>query len=101
MAVAPFKSERIKEAILRAAKAAGVDDADYCATVAEKSLAANERAQSGGWLTRSKSRLKNHVRPVQQLARALISNNVDLNEVCGRLNQKFAARRAKPTRVAQ
>lgn len=31
----PFKSERIKEAILRAAKAAGVDDADCCATVAE------------------------------------------------------------------
>ncbi|WP_411899921.1 ATP cone domain-containing protein, partial [Salmonella enterica] len=31
----PFKSERIKEAILRAAKAAGVDDADYCATVAD------------------------------------------------------------------
>jgi ribonucleoside-triphosphate reductase len=31
----PFRSERIKEAILRAAKAAGVDDADYCATVAE------------------------------------------------------------------
>ncbi len=30
----PFKSERIKEAILRAAKAAEVDDADYCATVA-------------------------------------------------------------------
>ncbi len=29
-----FKSERIKEAILRAAKAAEVDDADYCATVA-------------------------------------------------------------------
>ncbi len=28
----PFKSERIKEAILRAAKAAEVDDADYCAT---------------------------------------------------------------------
>ncbi|MDI4751630.1 hypothetical protein MJL81_29930, partial [Salmonella enterica subsp. enterica serovar Anatum] len=34
-ATLPFKSERIKEAILRAAKAAGVDDADYCATVAE------------------------------------------------------------------
>ncbi len=31
----PFNSERIQEAILRAAKAAGVDDADYCATVAE------------------------------------------------------------------
>ncbi|XPE61020.1 ATP cone domain-containing protein [Shigella flexneri] len=30
----PFKSERIEEAILRAAKAAEVDDADYCATVA-------------------------------------------------------------------
>ncbi|HBC80723.1 MAG TPA: hypothetical protein DC012_01880, partial [Escherichia sp.] len=30
-----FKSERIQEAILRAAAAAGVDDADYCATVAE------------------------------------------------------------------
>ena len=41
----PFKSERIKEAILRAAKAAGVDDADYCATVAEVvSSQMNERS---------------------------------------------------------
>jgi ribonucleoside-triphosphate reductase len=41
----PFKSERIKEAILRAAKAAGVDDAD-CATVAEVvSQQMNERSQ--------------------------------------------------------
>ncbi|NHL58836.1 hypothetical protein G6X41_15210, partial [Staphylococcus aureus] len=31
----PFNSERIQEAILRAAKAAGVDDADDFATVAE------------------------------------------------------------------
>ncbi|WP_256743359.1 ATP cone domain-containing protein, partial [Cronobacter sakazakii] len=31
----PFNSTRIREAILRAAQAAGVDDADYCATVAE------------------------------------------------------------------
>ncbi len=31
----PFNSARIREAILRAAQAAGVDDADYCATVAE------------------------------------------------------------------
>lgn len=42
----PFKSERIKEAILRAAKAAGVDDADYCATVAEVvSSQMNERSR--------------------------------------------------------
>jgi hypothetical protein len=42
----PFKSERIQEAILRAAKAAGVDDADYCATVAEVvSSQMNERSQ--------------------------------------------------------
>lgn len=42
----PFKSERIKEAILRAAKAAGVDDADYCATVAEVvSSQMNERSK--------------------------------------------------------
>ena len=41
----PFKSERIQEAILRAAKAAGVDDADYCATVAEVvSSQMNERS---------------------------------------------------------
>lgn len=31
----PFKSERIKEAVLRAAQASGVDDADYCASVAD------------------------------------------------------------------
>ena len=41
----PFKSERIQEAILRAAKAAGVDDADYCATVADVvSRQMNERS---------------------------------------------------------
>ncbi|MDP1315239.1 ATP cone domain-containing protein, partial [Klebsiella pneumoniae] len=31
----PFKSERSQEALLRAAQAAGVDDADSCAPVAD------------------------------------------------------------------
>lgn len=30
----PFDEQRIKEAVVRAARAAGVDDTDYCATVA-------------------------------------------------------------------
>ncbi len=30
----PFDEQRIKEAVVRAAQAAGVDDTDYCATVA-------------------------------------------------------------------
>lgn len=53
----PFKSERIKEAILRAAKAAGVDDADYCATVAEV-VSSQMDARSGSILMRSRRRLK-------------------------------------------
>lgn len=53
----PFKSERIKEAILRAAKAAGVDDADYCATVAE--VVSSQMTRAVRWiLTRSRLRLK-------------------------------------------
>lgn len=49
----PFKSERIKEAILRAAKAAGVDDADYCATVAE--VVSSQMTRAVRWiLTRSR-----------------------------------------------
>lgn len=43
----PFKSERIKEAILRAAKAAEVDDADYCATVAAVVSEQMQAATSG------------------------------------------------------
>lgn len=53
----PFNSERIQEAILRAAKAAGVDDADYCATVAEvvsQQMQAAPRSTS----TRSRPRWK-------------------------------------------
>lgn len=53
----PFKSERIKEAILRAAKAAEVDDADYCATVA---AVVSEQMQSATrWISmRSRPQLK-------------------------------------------
>ncbi len=54
----PFKSERIKEAILRAAKAAGVDDADYCATVAEV-VSIARCMNAARWIsTRSRPRLK-------------------------------------------
>ncbi len=54
----PFKSERIAQAIVRAAKAAGVDDADYCATVAEVvSSQMNERSRAS-ISTRSRRRLK-------------------------------------------
>lgn len=53
----PFKSERIKEAILRAAKAAEVDDADYCATVA--ALSASRCRAATRWIsTRSRPQLK-------------------------------------------
>ncbi len=51
----PFKSERIKEAILRAAKAAEVDDADYCATVA---AVVSEQMQGRTRSISTKSRLQ-------------------------------------------
>lgn len=53
----PFKSERIKEAILRAAKAAEVDDADYCATVA--AVVSEQMQGRKPWIsTRSRPQLK-------------------------------------------
>ncbi|STJ31449.1 Anaerobic ribonucleoside-triphosphate reductase [Escherichia coli] len=53
----PFKSERIKEAILRAAKAAEVDDADYCATVA--AVVSEQMQAATRWIsTRSRPQLK-------------------------------------------
>lgn len=53
----PFKSERIKEAILRAAKAAEVDDADYCATVA--AVVSEQMQAAARWIsTRSRPPLK-------------------------------------------
>ncbi len=54
----PFKSERIKEAILRAAKAAEVDDADYCATVAAVVPASRCRAATRWISMRSRPQLK-------------------------------------------
>lgn len=53
----PFKSERIKEAILRAAKAAEVDDADYCATVA--AVVSEQMQGATKWISmRSRPQLK-------------------------------------------
>ncbi len=53
----PFKSERIKEAILRAAKAAEVDDADYCATVA--AVVSEQMQGRNRWISmRSRPQLK-------------------------------------------
>lgn len=53
----PFKSERIKEAILRAAKAAEVDDADYCATVA--AVVSEQMQAATKWISmRSRPQLK-------------------------------------------
>ena len=53
----PFKSERIKEAILRAAKAAEVDDADYCALLPR--LSASRCRAATRWIsTRSRPQLK-------------------------------------------
>jgi ribonucleoside-triphosphate reductase len=56
----PFKSERIQEAILRAAKAAGVDDADYCATVAEV-VSQQMQGRSQVISTRSRLRVENQL----------------------------------------
>src|SRR5690349_20079998 len=74
----PFKSERIQEAILRAAKAAGVDDADYCATVAEVvSSQMNERSQVD--ISEIQTAVENQLMagPYKQLARAYIEYRHD------------------------
>jgi ribonucleoside-triphosphate reductase len=87
----PFKSERIKEAILRAAKAAGVDDADYCATVAEVvSSQMNTRSQVD--ISEIQTAVENQLMsgPYKQLARAYIEYRHDRDiqrEKRGRLNQ--------------
>lgn len=89
----PFKSERIKEAILRAAKAAGVDDADYCATVAEVvSSQMNERSQVD--INEIQTAVENQLMsgPYKQLARAYIEYRHDRDiqrEKRGRLNQEI------------
>ncbi|MGM3311051.1 anaerobic ribonucleoside-triphosphate reductase [Enterobacter hormaechei subsp. steigerwaltii] len=89
----PFKSERIKEAILRAAKAAGVDDADYCATVAEVvSSQMHERSQVD--ISEIQTAVENQLMsgPYKQLARAYIEYRHDRDvqrEKRGRLNQEI------------
>lgn len=89
----PFKSERIQEAILRAAKAAGVDDADYCATVAEVvSSQMNERSQVD--INEIQTAVENQLMagPYKQLARAYIEYRHDRDvqrEKRGRLNREI------------
>ncbi|MQK22415.1 anaerobic ribonucleoside-triphosphate reductase, partial [Escherichia coli] len=89
----PFKSERIKEAILRAAKAAGVDDADYCATVAEVvSQQMQDRSQVD--INEIQTAVENQLMsgPWKQLARAYIEYRHDRDierEKRGRLNQEI------------
>lgn len=98
----PFKSERINEAILRAAKAAGVDDADYCATVAEvvsQQMQGRARVDISEIQTAVENQLMSG--PYKQLARAYIEYRHDRDsqrEKRGRLNQKFAAWLSRPTR---
>ncbi len=75
----PFKSERIKEAILRAVKAAGVDDADYRATVAAEVVSSqNERTQSVD-INEIQTAVENQLMsgPYKQLARAYIEYRHD------------------------
>jgi len=89
----PFKSERIQEAILRAAKAAGVDDADYCATVAEVvSSQMNERSQVD--INEIQTAVENQLMagPYKQLARAYIEYRHDRDvqrEKRGRLSERM------------
>lgn len=73
----PFKSERIKEAILRAAKAAEVDDADYCATVA---AVVSEQMQAATVdINEIQTAVENQLMsgPYKQLARAYIEYRHD------------------------
>lgn len=89
----PFKSERIQEAILRAAKAAGVDDADYCATVAE--VVSNQmKDRSKVDINEIQTAVENQLMsgPYKQLARAYIEYRHDRDierEKRGRLNQEI------------
>lgn len=89
----PFKSERIKEAILRAAKAAGVDDAGYCATVAEV-VSSQMNARSQVDINEIQTAVENQLMsgPYKQLARAYIEYRHDRDiqrEKRGRLNQEI------------
>ena len=89
----PFKSERINEAILRAAKAAGVDDADYCATVAEV-VSQQMQGRTQVDINEIQTAVENQLMsgPYKQLARAYIEYRHDRDsqrEKRGRLNQEI------------
>ncbi|XNM69635.1 ATP cone domain-containing protein [Escherichia coli] len=89
----PFKSERIKEAILRAAKAAGVDDADYCATVAAI-VSQQMQGQAQVDINVIQTAVENQLMsgPYKQLARRHIEYRHDRDsqrEKRGRLNQEI------------
>lgn len=87
----PFNEQRIKEAVLRASQAAGVDDADYCATVARvvaMQMADRERVD----INEIQNAVENQLMAgdYKQLARAYIEYRHDRDvarEQRGRLNQ--------------
>lgn len=90
----PFKSERIKEAILRAFKAAEVDDADYCATVAavvSEQMQGRNQVDINGIQTAVENQLMSG--PYKQLALAGVyqyRHDRDIErEKRGRLNQEI------------
>ncbi|MCS5808184.1 hypothetical protein LNO89_14010 [Klebsiella pneumoniae subsp. pneumoniae] len=102
----PFNSERIQEAILRAAKAAGVDDADYCATVAEVvSQQMQGRAQVD--INEIQTAVENQLMsgPYKQLARAYIEYRHDRDSQRGEARPPQSGdprpRRADQLRAAQ
>ncbi|EOV0990343.1 anaerobic ribonucleoside-triphosphate reductase [Edwardsiella piscicida] len=87
----PFNEQRIKEAVLRAALAADVDDADYCATVARvvaMQMADRERVDINDIQHAVENQLM--AGNYKQLARAYIEYRHDRDvarEQRGRLNQ--------------
>ncbi len=101
----PFKSERIKEAILRAAKAAEVDDADYCATVAavvSEQMQGPQPVDINEIQTAVENQLMSG--PYKQLARAYIEYRHDRDierEKRGRLNGDPWSGRADQLLVTQ
>lgn len=97
----PFKSERIKEAILRAAKAAEVDDADYCATVAAV-VSEQMQGRNPVDINEDQTAVENQLMsgPYKQLARAYIEYRHDRDierEKRGRLNQRSVVWSSRPT----
>lgn len=89
----PFDEVRIKEAVQRAAVAAGVDDADYCATVA-RVVASHMEHQQRVDIHEIQNAVENQLMsgPYKQLARTYIEYRHDRDvsrELRGRLNQEI------------